>query len=319
VSGLLLVPCTGEVHASAVISSLVEFEEATAFERWALAALVPLPTTRPHTAVKDLQANAVRVAVGTTVVRVYAGGVTEVHVDLRPLAFGAAWKVLDLLLELALSQAGVGSFGRVAIRTKVGHASKGSGVCGPLTQDARVWATLTGAYSATEQIRHSLVHRRAQVDQATGELEGQDEHGQALTPINADHQEAFCRAVQRAAHAALNQSISQRERADLAWNLDQLEQLHGRPLLGGRQMQPPPLGLARTSMKDDRALVNASALLDELRRNFPDRTAYDATFALPDGRHLLVELEQAPPTEVSVDLNEPPPWAQFWEGPSRAD
>jgi hypothetical protein len=44
---------------------------------------------------------------GSTVVRVYAGGVKEVRVDLRPFAFGAAWKVLGLLIELSLSQAGL--------------------------------------------------------------------------------------------------------------------------------------------------------------------------------------------------------------------
>jgi hypothetical protein len=304
------------VHTSVVISSLVEFEEATAFERWVLAALAPLPTTRPHTAVKDLQGNAVRVSVGTAVGRVYAGGVTEVHLDLRPLGFGAAWKVLDLLLELALSQAGIGGSGRMSIRAKVGYGNQGVGNCAPLSQDAGLWHTLTAAYSATEQVRHSLVHRLAEVDQATGELTGRDENGYPLTAVDADRQEAFCRAVQRAAQAVLNRSMSPRERSDLAWNLDQLGQLHGRPALGGQQMQPAPLGVAATRMKDDCLLVNAPALLDELRQNFPDRTAYDATFALPDGRQLLIELEQAPSSELSVDLSGPPAWAQFWEGPS---
>ena len=84
-----------------MISSVTEFVEATAFERGALEGLVPLPTARPHSAIKDIQNNAVRVTMGTAVVRVYAGGIKEVHVDLRPLAFGAAWKVIDLLIELA--------------------------------------------------------------------------------------------------------------------------------------------------------------------------------------------------------------------------
>ncbi len=108
----------------ALISSLVEFEEATAFERWALEGLVPLPSSRPHTAVKDMEKNEVRVMGASAVVRVYAGGAREVHLDLRPLAFGAAWKVLDLLVELALSQAGMGVMGRMTIEAKVAYANQ---------------------------------------------------------------------------------------------------------------------------------------------------------------------------------------------------
>jgi hypothetical protein len=110
--------------------------------------------------------------------------------------------------------------------------------------------------------------------------------------------------------------MTPRERADLAWNLDQVAQLHGLPILGGQQMQPAPLGIAPLKLKDGSVLVNAPALLDELRRNFPDRTAYDVTFELPDKRHVLIELEQAPSTEVLVVPNDLPAWAQFWDGPA---
>jgi hypothetical protein len=83
------------------IATLTEFDESTAFERWALAALVPLPERLPHVQVWDISQNAVAVTPEPAVVRVYAGGLREVYVDVRPLAFGAAWKVLDLLVELA--------------------------------------------------------------------------------------------------------------------------------------------------------------------------------------------------------------------------
>ena len=157
-----------------MICSLTEFEEATAFERWALAGLGPLPTARPHPAVKDIENNAVRVMLGTAVVRVYAGGVNEVHVDLRPLAFGTAWKVLDLLIELALWQAGLGTSGWMTIAGKIRHARGAAGDCVPLSNDTALWIALTAAYAGTEEVRHSLVHRLAEVDQATGELTGRD-------------------------------------------------------------------------------------------------------------------------------------------------
>jgi hypothetical protein len=298
-----------------VISTLLEFDESTAFERWALEGLVPLPSARPHTAAKDIGDNAVRVMPGTAVVRVYVGGVKEVHVDLRPLAFGTAWKVLDLLIELALWQAGLGPGGSMTITNKVKHARSSAGTCPPLSNDGGLWTALTSTYASTEEIRHSLVHRRAEVDQATGQLTGRDRNGQPLVSISAERQEAFCRAVQRAAQATLSGAISPRERADLAWNLDQLVILHRQQQLGGQEMAPAPLGVAPTRMSGSNVLVDAPALLAELRKNFPDRVAYDASFALPDGRHLLVELEQAPTTEVAVTLGDLPKWAVLWDGP----
>ncbi len=83
----------------------------------------------------------------------------------------------------------------------------------------------------------------------------------------------------------------------------------------GRPMDPVPLGIAPTRMVGGKVLVDAPFVLSELRENFPDRAAYDATFALPDGRRVLVELEQAPATEVAVDLDDLPPWARIWDGP----
>jgi len=201
-----------------VISSLTEFEESTAFERWTLEALVPLPPRRPHQAVKDAAANHVWITTGTAVVRVYAGGVQEVHVDLRPLAFGAAWKVLDLLLELAYANAGTtAASGRLTIAKKENLARQGHGTLAPLTTDRALWRTLTSTYAATKQARHSLVHRRAEVDPATGTLTGRDDSGQPLVPITAEQQEAVCRAVERAGTAVLAGQISGRERSDLAW------------------------------------------------------------------------------------------------------
>lgn len=73
-----------------MISSLTELEESTAFERWMLEALVPLPACRPYRGVKDAATNEAWLAVDSVVQRMDAGGVQEVHIDLRPLAFGAA-------------------------------------------------------------------------------------------------------------------------------------------------------------------------------------------------------------------------------------
>lgn len=301
-----------------MIRSLTEFEESTAFERWTLEALVPLPARRPHQGIKDATANHVWITPETAVVRVYAGGVQEVHVDLRPLAFGAAWKILDLLLELAYANAGTKAGGGwLTIAKKENLARQGRGALAPLTADRTLWRTLTSTYVATTQARHSLVHRLAEVDQATGTLTGRDESGQPLVPISAEQQEAFCRAVQRAAIAVLVGKISRRERFDLAWQLDQLQAHHQQPALGGVQFQPPALLLAPASLSGGQLVVDIPALIQAAQSSWPDRKQIDATFPLPDGRHFLAEVETAPASVVTVDPDNPPDWLEEWEGWAR--
>jgi hypothetical protein len=96
---------------------------------------------------------------------------------------GAAWKVLDLLLELACANAGTtAASGRLTIAKKESLARKGHGTLAPLTTDRALWRTLTSTYAATTRARHSLVHRRAEVDPATGTLTGRDDSGQPSLP-----------------------------------------------------------------------------------------------------------------------------------------
>src|SRR5262249_14676300 len=151
------------------------------------------------------------------------------------------WKVLDLMIELALWNYGTrpASSGMLAILEKVKLAKLGAGKCDPLSGDRSLWETLCATYAGTVNARHSLVHRFAQVDPLTGTLIGRDLAGRELAPLKSEQQEAFCRAVQRAAIAVLSQGMTPRERSDLAWQLDQLHAHHGRPVIGGRQLQPP--------------------------------------------------------------------------------
>jgi hypothetical protein len=298
-----------------VISSLTDFEESTAFERWTLDALVPLPTTRPHKAIKDPSAKRVWITLGNAVELEYAGGVREVSVDLRPLAFGAAWKVLDLLLELAFWNAGTCPAGRLTISAKQQLARQARGTCPPLTTDPALWRTLTALYVATTQARHSLVHRLAEVDRATGVLTGRDDGGQPLLPITASQQEAFCRAVQRAATATLMRRNSLRECLDLAWQLDQLQAHHQRPVLGGIQLRPPPLLITSASMSGGRLVVDVPALRHAAQSSWPGQNQIDATFLLPDGRNLIAEVETAPDRMVNVELDNLPDWLEEWDGP----
>ena len=293
-----------------MISSLFEFEESTAFERWTLEALVPLPPRRPHQRSKDVATNHLRVTPAPAVARVHAGGVREVHVDLHPLAFGAAWKVLDLLLELTFANAGTtSSTGQLTIKQKENLAGQGHGDLPPLTTDRVLWRTLTGVYAGTTEARHSLVHRLAKVDRATGTLTGHDKNGHALIPITAAQQEAFCRAVQRASIAALTGRISPRERLDLAWQLDQLQAHHQQPVLGGVEFRPPVLLIAPAILSGGQLVIDIPLLLQAAGSSWPDRHI-DASFSLPDGRHFIAEVESAPASVIRVELHNPPDWLQ---------
>lgn len=96
--------------------------------------------------------------------------------DIRPLLFGAAWKVLDLLCELTLGQAGVArQGGRYLVSFKVEKAANGTlASISPFDGRPDLWARIMGTYGATEELRHSLVHRRLIIDPATGEISGVD-------------------------------------------------------------------------------------------------------------------------------------------------
>jgi hypothetical protein len=81
----------------------MEFADDTAFERLVLDRAMPLLPTSEARSVIDLRGPGVSVAVTPMPARVYVGDApgTVGVAELRPLIFGAAWKVLDLLVELA--------------------------------------------------------------------------------------------------------------------------------------------------------------------------------------------------------------------------
>jgi hypothetical protein len=62
-------------------------------------------------------------------------------------------------------------------------------------------------------------------------------------------------------------------------------------------------------MSGDDVLVDASALLMSYARTSRTGPPMTPPSSSVEGRHLLVELEQAPATDVVVDLGALPPWA----------
>jgi hypothetical protein len=85
-----------------MIATLAEFEESTAFERLVLAEVFPLlaTTNTVAQAALDLRGG---VTIDVKMLENLGPQARQDLIDrLRPLFFGAAWKILDLLVELGL-------------------------------------------------------------------------------------------------------------------------------------------------------------------------------------------------------------------------
>jgi hypothetical protein len=90
-----------------MISTLQDFEEGTAFELYVLERVRPAIEQHGGASI-DLRDSKTVAAVGVFVSESVSGAALDALKDeLAPLMFGAAWKVLDLLLEFALNRAGL--------------------------------------------------------------------------------------------------------------------------------------------------------------------------------------------------------------------
>jgi hypothetical protein len=194
-----------------------DFDNDTAFERLLLDRVTPIIPYDIGTAsgTYNVHNDAMAVAIGLhdTLGLTLSDAVKQLGIV--PLAFGAAWKVIDLLLEHALAAAGVSpTGGRWTITEKVKHARARAGQASPVSTDAAIWTPLLVGYAECEQVRHSLVHRRAQVD-SSGALIGHDKFGAQLRPLTEDEQLALCRATQIVATGVINGSLSTRNRTEV--------------------------------------------------------------------------------------------------------
>jgi hypothetical protein len=160
-------------------TSLTEFDEETAFERYVLDRATPLLPRSQGTSVIELdEFNSVGVAIGVQPATVHVGmtnsaGSAEDQLsadDIQPLLFGAAWKVLNQLIELALEQAGIPHDRRwdYSIKLKVREAANRS-VTPVMPFEGRLdlWLRVITTYASTDVLRNSLTHRRLIVDPAT--------------------------------------------------------------------------------------------------------------------------------------------------------
>jgi hypothetical protein len=288
----------------------MEFADDTAFERLVLDRAMPLLPTSEASSVIDLRGPGVSVAVTPMPVRVYVGGLPgSVGVaELRPLIFGAAWKVFDLLVELA-----TGKQDTIEVKARRATANLIPAVR-PFDGESDLWARIMRLYVSTKTLRHSLVHRQLKVDAATGRIEGTPRPGEPVPrPITAAEQSAFCGAAQGTAEAVIAGVLTGRQRDQLRWVLDELVTHHGQPSLGGSPVHGviPVVLVDAESLAPDEVAVDPRQVLSRAKQGTPDPSHFDLRLHLPDGRILVGNLEDAPAHRVAFRIDDPPNWLRW--------
>ena len=303
-------------------TNVQDFHDDTEFERYVLARGTPLVKTPEGGIVFGLGDDGSNSA---TVQAVVAGAVTSAGApgdqfkfsDIAPLIFGAAWKVLDLLVELRLEQLGVPKNrpGSYTIEKKVEEVNNGT-VSAPAPFNnpqgtlSTLWEQVLKCYAVTKELRHSLVHRQLTVDQSTGAISGTPgPAGVSPQPLTTAELDAFCRVSEGVAEAVISGVLSKRRADQLKWRLDQLVSHHQQPQFG----IPPTDGLIPVIVVEQTPDVNDELTLDfadirqRARTLYPSASYYDLEIRISDGRILVAGLEDTPDDEV-ISLDALPDW-----------
>lgn len=228
--------------------------------------------------------------------------------EILPLAFGSAWKILDLAAELSIASANQMPLkGNLTIEDKVRKMTSDQSLELPgIPLQSQVWQDLWTMYGATKEMRHALVHRKVSVDNA-GTLHGTDKQGNPLSPIGQNEQSAFIRSVTRLVGIVISGVATGRELTDLE---SQLHRSLGKPASqAGTSGELAPIRIG------DKFPENGQLDLTYYKKcaanHFPDHRYVDLELRISEEQTVTVELEQAPDEIVSLDLADLPTWARL--------
>ena len=243
-----------------------------------------------------------------------AGRIADVLGRFRPLVFGAAYKVIDQLVEMVmrLNHEPCPS-GRWTFQGKQTYVRKGPGsLPAPLDRLLGHWSRVVALYERFAEHRHALVHRRAEV-RADGSLTATDRSGSSLSPVSAAEQEAFAQLAQLLAATVMTGSADARLRNSLAWQLDALDCHHGLSLLGA---QPPPDVIRQVvvdlePLNAGRWRLDGANIHEHLRAQDEEPLNADLeAHAEEDGQEIIFDGHCFDVPEAVVDFDEghPPSW-----------
>ena len=297
-----------------MLTTIADLRNATDFERFALSSAAPPRTTN---AVLELGHNLTTATFTTTsIVNVNQAEIDASTTPFRPLLFGAAWKCLDLAFELGLHNASIPprKGNEYTIQEKTQKA--GRAVLLPLSTDSDVWTRVVALYSATCEVRHSLVHRQFTFSPA-GDMTGMHHrNGAPIANMTLREQVAFAHAITLVMQSLLDVSPDARIRARLVYELDQLAALHQKGTLGvgvatGADQNVKVSAIVRNGLW----IVDIDSARAKVRENRPHAklvnlhmTAIGSGAATP----LVGRLEEAPSgAEVEFDPIDPPAWVRI--------
>lgn len=297
------------------ISTTGDFAESTEFERLVLDRLMPCYGSGSSEEMDLREALAgsgpVQVTISGTL-SLSAHAVAEATANMLPLLFGAAWKLLDLIIELALQQGAAPSdTGHWPIQTKAKALASGKANAAVLGADPPLWAALVALYINTTEHRHCLVHRLAGFCPQSLTLSGVDRLGQPLRSLRREQLQGFVRAAQIAAEAVIEGGLKPRQADHLRYELDQLRDQTGQPALGGARIARPLIvRMILLPSGDGGFEADFAYVCQKARRTSPQRVHCDLWIEIPDdsSRMLCARMEDVPEQKVRVDLNNLPPY-----------
>jgi hypothetical protein len=297
---------------------LAEFEEDTAYESLVLTSLsdVRQMVLGRETEARDNISGANISSVRAVSDTIGAGAASAAVEPFRGLVFGAAYKVLDLAVELVIGLSLPDESGsRWTLKQKqdfVPTTLEHSILPAPL--DDALWSRLAVLYDRLLEPRHALVHRRVTVD-ADGNLQPHDRDGRALAPISAEQIESFALAMYELREAVIGGDGSVRRLNALRWHLDALDDLHGLPRFGASE-PAPNMRIIEDDLErlgDERWRIDVEKIANHLARN---RSPPFADLVLRAPREAGGDLffgaryEELPPKRSAIEFSEVdlPPW-----------
>jgi hypothetical protein len=297
--------------------TITEFDESSAFERLVLERLCPVyssdllmeidlrPAMLGSGGVQNKSCSGVSIS---------ASALEEQKKDVMPLLFGAAWKVLDLVIELALNLAPLKpnkKNGEWGIEEKGKNAIKGK--YSILCSDQVLWTALCAAYVATTEHRHCLVHRLAEFSGSPSRLSGKNKQGVALRALETSELNAFVSVAQIVASAVISGGLDSRGEAHLRYELDILRaHTMASPLGGSKASKPTVVRMTSEPFEANKLMVDFLMAHNTATQRMPFGK-FDLFIDVPDGssRVLFAKLEDTPLRKLEIDLNKLPDFLHF--------
>lgn len=224
---------------------------------------------------------------------------------LRPLLTGAAWKILDQLVEHQLGHR-PGDPHR-PITGKLRSAEK-HGVKSPLPKELRnTWHGLLDAYREYVEVRHGLIHRTAYATNEGGLVTTLDD-GVTPTKMTTPEQTALCRLSRRVADYVLHGRSDYDICADMGQQLNLLTRVTQREWPArNRAARVEFIDYARPGLDYK---LRPAEVEQRVLQSLPTTTSIDVVIEIDRGQHrfLVGPLELARDEELAISEEKYPAW-----------